>query len=86
MFTHAEASFTPIVINNALRCNQTETDMGDEGKKVTFRSNNGKAHRGVIFSGGFLFACCSCPGSQNGKLAKFAKIICEGHEKANCGN
>jgi hypothetical protein len=60
--------------------------MSNEDKKVTFRSNNGKAHRGVVFSGGFLFACCSCPGSQNGKLTKFAKIICEGHEKANCGN
>jgi hypothetical protein len=54
-------------------------------KTVTFRSNNGKAHRGFMV-GSFLMACCSCPGSQNGKLTKFAKIICDGHEKANCGN
>lgn len=56
-----------------------------ETKPVTFRSNNGKAHRGVLI-GNFLFACCSCPGSQNGRLTQTARIICEGHEKANCGN
>jgi hypothetical protein len=53
-------------------------------KIVTFRSNNGKAHRGVLING-WLMACCSCPGSQNGRLTKDAKIICEGHDKANCG-
>jgi len=60
--------------------------MSNEDKKVTFRSNGGKAHRGVIISGRFLMVCCSCPGSQNGKLTKNAMIICDGHEKANCGN
>jgi len=64
----------------------TETEMSNQDKKVTFRSSGGKAHRGVVLSGKFLFACCSCPGSQNGKLTKNAIIICEGHEKANCGN
>ena len=64
----------------------TNTEKPNTDKKVTFRSNGGKTHRGVLFSEGFLFACCSCPGSQNGKLTKFAEIICEGHEKANCGN
>lgn len=54
-----------------------------EAKPVTFR-NRGKAHRGVLI-GGFLMACCSCPGSQNGSLTKGAVIICEGHEAANCG-
>jgi len=53
--------------------------------KVTFRSNNGKAHRGVVIDGA-LFACCSCPGSRNGRLVEGAKIICESHEKANCEN
>ena len=55
-----------------------------ETKPVTFRNYDGKAHRGVIISGA-LFACCSCPGSRNGRLTNGAKIICEGHDKANCG-
>jgi len=50
---------------------------------VTFR-NNGKAHRGVVISGE-LYACCRCPGSQNGRLTCNAEIICDGHEQANCG-
>lgn len=62
---------------------QTPTPLKE--KTVTFRTNNGKAHRGVVISGA-LFACCSCPGSQNGRLTNGAVIICEGHEKANCGN
>jgi hypothetical protein len=56
----------------------------DKAIKVTFR-NNGKAHRGVMING-FLMATCACPGSQNGRLTKNARVICEGHEKANCGN
>lgn len=52
-------------------------------KPVTFR-NGGKAHRGVLH-GNFLMACCSCPGSQNGRLTNGAVIICEGHDKSNCG-
>ena len=59
----------------------TETTMTSQ--KVTFR-NNGKAHRGVVISGN-LFACCRCPGSQNGWLTANATIICDGHEQANCG-
>jgi hypothetical protein len=52
-------------------------------QQVTFR-NNGKAHRGVVISGE-LYACCRCPGSQNGRLTKGAKIVCEGHDQATCG-
>ena len=62
---------------------QTEAQTAQNHKLVTFR-NGGKAHRGIMF-GGFLMACCSCPGSQNGRLTNGATIICEGHDKANCG-
>jgi hypothetical protein len=63
--------------------NHMEIDMTNEAQKVTFR-NNGKNHRGVLISGS-LFATCRCPGSQNGRLTNGAKIVCEGHEQANCG-
>jgi hypothetical protein len=59
---------------------EQETEM----KKVTFRKR-GKAHKGLIMDGR-LVASCSCPGSQNGKLTKGAWVVCEGWEKANCGN
>lgn len=62
----------------------TEATAPAKEKAVTFR-NRGKAHRGVLFNGNFLIACCSCPGSQNGRLTNGAVIICEGHEAANCG-
>jgi hypothetical protein len=58
----------------------TKTTM----KKVTFRTT-GKAHRGILYESGTLHACCRCPGSQNGRLTRDARIICEGHEQANCG-
>lgn len=62
--------------------------MNEEPKKVTVRAS-GKAHRAAIFSWdrpGRFTVMCSCPGSQNGKLANRATIVCEGWEKANCGN
>ena len=58
----------------------------NEPKKVTFRTGASKAHRGLVFPDGWLVAVCGCPGSQNGRLTKSAKIICDGWDKSNCQN
>jgi len=57
--------------------------MTNPDKKVTIRAN-GKSHPALLINGNFLLLVCSCPGSQNGKLAKTAKIVCEGFEESNC--
>jgi hypothetical protein len=57
--------------------------MSNTEKKVTVRAN-GKCHPALLLSGNYLMLVCSCPGSQNGKLAKTAKIVCEGFEESNC--
>jgi hypothetical protein len=60
--------------------------MAEPYKLVTFRTRNGKAHRGLIDKDGWLIPSCSCPGSKNGRLINGAQIIAEGHDKSNCGN
>jgi hypothetical protein len=57
-----------------------------EPKKVTFRKNGGKSHKGLVWPEGWMSVACSCPGSANGSLKNGARIICDGWEKSNCGN
>jgi hypothetical protein len=56
-------------------------------KRATFRTRNGKAHRGLIaIKDGWLCAACCCPGSRNGRLTSGAQIIADGWDAANCGH
>jgi hypothetical protein len=76
-------------VTNVDKCKVPEPAKGkpeEKFKKVTFRKGSGKAHRGLLYPNGYLLASCSCPGSANGSLTRGAVIICEGHEKSNCGN
>jgi hypothetical protein len=68
---------------------QRSTVMG-ELIKITVRGR-GKAHRAFREYGGGRFhghvsIACSCPGAQNGTLAKRCTFVCVGWDKANCGN
>jgi len=63
----------------------TTTETQDGLKKITVRYN-GKAHRALVWEDGWTTLSCSCPGARNGSLIKKCHFVCDGWEKANCGN
>lgn len=62
------------------------TFEGTFGRSVTVRAASGMAHRAWMQrdNGRFLMAC-SCPGSNNGRLANRVRFVAEGWEKSTCG-